>query len=145
MLLARRNNNSDWLSNFFDDAFFNTELMPRMNATAPAINVKETEKAYQMEIAAPGLKKEQVRINIDNDGNLNVAIENKMEHKDEDKHEHYLRREFSYSNYQQSYTLPEDADREKISAKVADGVLEVEIPKLAPKEEAKATKNIEVK
>ena len=50
MLLARRNNNSDWLSNFFDDAFFNTELMPRMNATAPAINVKETEKAYQMEI-----------------------------------------------------------------------------------------------
>ena len=87
MLLARRNNNSDWLSNFFDDAFFNTELMPRMNATAPAINVKETEKAYQMEIAAPGLKKEWVRINIDNDGNLNVAIENKMEHKDEDKHE----------------------------------------------------------
>ena len=56
MLLARRNNNSDWLSNFFDDAFFNTELMPRMNATAPAINVKETEKAYQMEIAAPGFK-----------------------------------------------------------------------------------------
>ena len=145
MLLARRNNNSDWLSNFFDDAFFNTELMPRMNATAPAINVKETEKAYQMEIAAPGLKKGWVRINTDNDGNLNVAIENKMEHKDEDKHEHYLRREFSYSNYQQSYTLPEDADREKISAKVADGVLEVEIPKLAPKEEAKATKNIEVK
>ncbi len=56
MLLARRNNNSDWLSNFFDDAFFNTDMMPRMNATAPAINVKETEKAYQMEIAAPGLE-----------------------------------------------------------------------------------------
>ena len=145
MLLARRNNNSDWLSNFFDDAFFNTDLMPRMNATAPAINVKETEKGYEMEVAAPGLKKEWVRINIDNDGNLNVAIENKMEHKDEDKHEHYLRREFSYSNYQQSYTLPEDADREKISAKVENGVLTVNIPKLAPKEEAKATKNIEVK
>ena len=107
MLLARRNNNSDWLSNFFDDAFFNTDLMPRMNATAPAINVKETEKAYEMEVAAPGLKKEWVRVNIDNDGNLNIAIENKLEHKDENKHEHYLRREFSYSNYQQSYTLPE--------------------------------------
>ena len=49
------------------------------------------------------------------------------------------------SNYQQAYTLPEDADREKISAKVADGVLEVQIPKLTPKEETKATKNIEVK
>ena len=145
MLLARRNNNSDWLSNFFDDAFFNTDVMPRMNATAPAINVKESEKSYTMEVAAPGLKKEWVRVNIDNDGNLNIAIENKMEHKNEDKHEHYLRREFSYSNYQQTYTLPEDADREKISAKVADGVLEVEIPKLTPKEETKATKNIEVK
>ena len=145
MLLARRNNNSDWLSNFFDDAFFNTEVMPRMNATAPAINIKETDKNYIMEVAAPGLKKEWVRVNIDNDGNLNIAIENKMEHKDEDKHEHYLRREFSYGNYQQCYTLPEDADREKISAKVADGILEVEIPKLTPKEEAKTTKNIEVK
>ncbi len=145
MLLARRNSNSDWLSNFFDDEFFNTSLMPRMNATAPAINVKETEKDYKMEVAAPGLKKEWVRVNIDNDGNLNIAIENKMEHKDEDKHEHYLRREFSYSNYQQTYSLPEDADREKIAAKVENGVLEVEIPKLTPKEAAKTTKNIEVK
>ena len=145
MLLARRNNNSDWLSNFFDDNFFNTDLMPRTNTTAPAINVKENEKEYKMEVAAPGLKKEWVRINIDNDGNLNIAIENKMEHKDENKHEHYLRREFSYSNYQQSYSLPEDADRDKIAAKVADGVLEIEIPKLTPKEEAKTTKNIEVK
>lgn len=145
MLLARRNNNSDWLTNWFEDNFFDTDLMPRMNATAPATNIKETDKAYTMEVAAPGLKKEWVRINLDNDGNLCIAIENKMEHKNEDKHEHYLRREFSYSNYQQCYTLPEDADREKISAKVADGILEVEIPKLTPKEEAKTTKNIEVK
>lgn len=119
--------------------------MPRTSSTAPATNIKENEKAYTMEVAAPGLKKEWVRINLDNDGNLCIAIENKMEHKNEDKHEHYLRREFSYSNYQQCYTLPEDADREKISAKVADGILEVEIPKLTPKEEAKTTKNIEVK
>ena len=145
MLLARRNNNSDWLTNWFEDNFFDTDLMPRMNATAPATNIKVNEKAYTMEDAAPGLKKEWVRINLDNDGNLCIAIENKMEHKNEDKHEHYLRREFSYSNYQQCYTLPEDADREKISAKVADGILEVEIPKLTPKEEAKTTKNIEVK
>ena len=145
MLLARRNNNSDWLTNWFEDNFFDTDLMPRTNSTAPATNIKENEKVYTMEVAAPGLKKEWVRINLDNDGNLCIAIENKMEHKNEDKHEHYLRREFSYSNYQQCYTLPEDADREKISAKVADGILEVEIPKLTPKEEAKTTKNIEVK
>ena len=146
MLLARRNNSvSNWLNSWFNDNFFDTGLMPHMNATAPAVNVKESATAYTMEVAAPGLKKEWVRVNIDNDGNLNIAIENKMEHKDEDKHEHYLRREFSYGNYQQCYTLPEDADREKISAKVADGVLEVQIPKLTPKEETKATKNIEVK
>ena len=58
MLLARRNNDSDWLSNFFDDTLFNTEVMSRMNATAPAINIKETDKNYIMEVAAPGLKKE---------------------------------------------------------------------------------------
>ena len=145
MLLARRNNNSDWLTNWFEDNFFDTDLMPRTSSTAPATNIKENEKVYTMEVAAPGLKKEWVRINLDNDGNLCIAIENKMEHKNEDKHEHYLRREFSYSNYQQCYTLPEDADREKISAKVADGILEIEIPKLTPKEEAKTTKNIEVK
>lgn len=145
MLLARRNNNSDWLTNWFEDNFFDTDLMPRTSSTALATNIKENEKAYTMEVAAPGLKKEWVRINLDNDGNLCIAIENKMEHKNKDKHEHYLRREFSYSNYQQCYTLPEDADREKISAKVADGILEVEIPKLTPKEEAKTTKNIEVK
>ena len=144
MLLARRNNNSDWLNNFFDDAFFNTDMMPRMNATAPAINVKETEKAYQMEIAAPGLKKEWVRINIDNDGNLNVAIENKMEHKDEDKHEHYLRREFSYSKFEQTLILPDDVDKEKIAANVNDGVLTVCLPKVE-KEEKKSTRQIEVK
>ncbi len=145
MLLARRNNGNDWLTNWFEDNFFDTDLTTRMNATAPATNIKVNDKSYKMEVAAPGLKKEWVRVNIDNDGNLAIAIENKMEHKDEDKHEHYLRREFSYSNYQQCYTLPEDADREKISAKVTDGVLEIEIPKLSPKEEAKTTKSIEVK
>ena len=104
MLLARRNNNSDWLTNWFEDNFFDTDLMPRTSSTAPATNIKENEKVYTMEVAAPGLKKEWVRINLDNDGNLCIAIENKMEHKNEDKHEHYLRREFSYSNYQQCYT-----------------------------------------
>ena len=144
MLLARRNNNSDWLSNFFDDAFFNTDVMPRMNATAPAINVKENEKNYTMEVAAPGLKKEWVRVNIDNDGNLNIAIENKMEHKDENKHEHYLRREFSYSKFEQTLILPDDVDKTKIAANVNDGVLTVDLPKVETKEE-KASRQIEVK
>lgn len=141
MLPVMRNT---WMPEVFND-FFDTDFMPRTNATAPAINVKETEHDYTVELAAAGMKKDDFNINIDADGNLHIKMEKKSEKKEEEKKEHYLRREFSYSNYQQSYTLPEDADREKISAKVADGVLEVEIPKLAPKEEAKATKNIEVK
>jgi HSP20 family protein len=152
MLLARRNNNQNWLNNWFDDDFFDTALMPRMNATAPAVNVKETADDYTMEVAVPGLKKEWVRVNIDNEGNLKLAIENKFEHKEEnkdgkksdEKHVHYLRREFSYSNYEQTYVLPDDVDRNKISAKVADGVLTVVIPKEV-KDEQKTLKNIEVK
>lgn len=84
MLLARRNNSvSNWLNSWFNDNFFDTELMPHMNATAPAVNVKEDATAYKMEIAAPGLKKDMVKMNIDKDGYLNVSIENKNEKKEE--------------------------------------------------------------
>lgn len=142
MLLARRNNSvSNWLDSWFNDNFFNTSLMPHMNATAPAVNVKESATAYTMEVAAPGLKKDMVKMNIDKDGYLNVSIENK----DEKKVEHYLRREFSYSSYSQSYALPEDADQEKISAEVSDGVLKIEIPKTAKEEKKDDVKHIEVK
>ena len=65
--------------------------------------------------------------------------------KDEKKEEHYLRREFSYSSYSQSYALPEDADQEKISAEVSDGVLKIEIPKTAKEEKKDDVKHIEVK
>ena len=145
MLLVRRNNSMNWLNSWFNDNFFDTDVVARTNATAPAVNVKENEKAYVMEVAAPGLKKEQVHMNIDKDGFLNVAIENKAENKDENKKEHYLRREFSYSSYQQSYQLPDNVDREKISAKVSDGVLEIELPKVAPSAVKDNVKHIEVK
>ena len=138
---------NNWLSNAFDD-FFNTDWMPRMNSTAPAVNVKENKDEYEMQLAAPGLKKEYCRISIDDEGNLNVKIENKFENKEEnkkdEKKEHYLRREFSYSNYEQSYTLPEDVDKEKISAKVEDGILNITLPKLAKEEEKKAQRKIEI-
>ena len=101
---------NSWFPTVFDD-FLNTDFMPRANSTAPAVNVKESEKAY-------------------------------TEHKHEDKHHHYLRREFSYSNYEQSYTLPDDVVRDQISAKVEDGILTVTMPKTEPKQ--KVTKAIEV-
>ena len=133
---------NSWFPTVFDD-FFSSDLMPRANSTAPAVNVKEDENAYTMEVAVPGIKKEFCRVNLDENGNLRVAIENKLEHKEEDKKQHYLRREFSYTNYQQTYTLPEDVAKEQISAKVEHGILTVVLPKLK-KEEAKVTRNIEI-
>lgn len=133
-----------WFPTMFDE-IFNNDWMPKMKATEPAINVKEDGKAYTMEVAVPGIKKEFCRINVNNDGNLEVAIENKLEHKEEDKKEHFIRREFSYSNYQQTYVLPENVVKEKISAKVENGVLSIVMPKQTKEEEKKSQLQIEVK
>ncbi len=133
---------SNWFPTVFDD-FMNSDFTPHANSTAPAVNVKESDKSYVMELAAPGIKKEYCRVGINDDGNLTIAIENKMEHKEEDKKHHYLRREFSYSNYEQSYALPDDVERNNISAKVEDGILTITMPKTAQKE--KVTKSIEIK
>ena len=134
---------NSWFPTVFDD-FINSDVMPRNQVTAPAVNVKESEEAYTMEVAAPGIKKEFCRVHINDDGNLSIAIENKMEHKEEDKKQHYLRREFSYTNYQQKYTLPDDVDKDNIAAKVEHGILTVTIPKLK-KEEVKVSRQIEIK
>ena len=132
--------NRSWFPTMFDD-FFDGEWTPKVSATAPAVNVKEDAKEYTMEVAAPGIKKEYCRININNDGNLEVALE----HKEENKKEPYLRREFSYSNYQQTYILPDNVDKDKISAKVNDGVLEIKLPKFTKEEESRAQRAIEIK
>ena len=138
---------NSWFPTVFDD-FFNSDWMPKMKATAPAVNVKEDQKEYTMELAVPGIKKEFCRVNIDAEGNLEVAIENKLEHKeehnDENKHVRYLRKEFSYTNYQQTYTLPENVVKEDIAAKVEDGVLTITLPKVTMKEEKKIQRAITI-
>ena len=136
-------NSNSWFPTVFDD-FFNSDWMPKMKATAPAVNVKEDAKAYTMEVAVPGIKKEFCRVNINEDGNLDIAIENKMEHKEEDKKQHYLRREFSYSNYQQTYVLPDDIVKENIAAKVDDGVLTITMPKVTKDDVKKIQRQIDI-
>ena len=118
-----------WLPGVFDD-FFNTDFMPRANATAPAINVMESEKAYTVQLAAPGLKKDDFTVNINDEGNLTIKMEQKSTQTEEDKKVHYLRREFSYTKYEQTLLLPEDVAKEDISASVSDGVLTVNLPKV---------------
>ena len=136
-------NSNSWFPTMFDD-FFNNDWMPKMKATAPAVNVKEDANAYTMELAVPGIKKEFCRVNINADGNLEVAIENKLEHKEENKKEHFLRREFSYSNYQQTYVLPDDIVKDHIAAKVDNGVLTITMPKVTQEEVKKIQRQIDI-
>ena len=136
-------NSDSWFPTMFDD-FFNNDWMPKMKATAPAVNVKEDANAYTMELAVPGIKKEFCRVNINADGNLEVAIENKLEHKEENKKEHFLRREFSYSNYQQTYVLPDDIVKDHIAAKVDNGVLTITMPKVSKDEVKQIQRQISI-
>ena len=134
---------NNWMPEVFND-FFDTDFMTRTKATAPAINVKETEKDYTVEVAAPGMTKDDFNVNIDKDGNLHIHMEAHTEKKEEDKKSHYLRREFAYSKFEQTLLLPDDVEKEAIAARVNDGVLTVTLPKMA-KPECPAVRQIEVK
>ena len=127
MLPVRRTQDS-WLPDIFND-FFDNSWMTRTNYTAPAINVIENEKEYDVELAAPGLDKEDFKVHIDEEGMLHIEMEKKAETKEGKKHGRYLRREFSYEKFQQTLVLPDDVECDKIEAKVEKGVLNVRLPK----------------
>ena len=132
---------NSWFPEIFND-FFNTSNMARTNATAPAINVSENKQMYRVELAAPGLKKENFNVNVNSDGDLTIKMERQQAEKDEETH--YLRREFAYSKFEQTLLLPDDVEKEAIAARVNDGVLTVTLPKMA-KPECPAARQIEVK
>ena len=134
-------NDQNWLPTFFND-FFDNDWMMKTNATAPAINVVESDKDYKVEVAAPGMKKEDFNIHLGENNELVITMEQKNENKEE--HKKYLRREFAYSKFQQSFILPDDVEKEKISASVNDGILTIELPKHAPEEKAKVNRVIEI-
>lgn len=143
MTPVRRNQN--WVPSIFND-FFDNDWMIKANATAPAINVIENEKDYRIELAAPGMSKEDFNIKLDEENNLVISMEKKNENKEEDKRNgRYLRREFSYSKFQQTMILPDDVDKDAISASVEHGVLTVDLPKQTPEAVQKTEKHIEIK
>lgn len=139
MMPVMRTNN--WIPSVFND-LFDVDFMPKANCTAPAINVKESDEAYTVELAAPGMKKEDFNVHINDEGNLIIKMEQKNEKK-EDKNTRYLRREFSYSKFEQTLILPDDVRKDAISAKVEHGVLTIELPKLI-EEKVKVSRQIDI-
>ena len=137
---VRRTQN--WLPSIFND-FFDNNWMEKANATAPAINVVESDKDYKVEVAVPGMTKEDFNIHLGDENELVISMEKKVENEDKENKK-YLRREFSYTKFQQSLYLPDNVDKEKITANVANGVLTIELPKYSQEEKAKINRVIEI-
>jgi HSP20 family protein len=144
MTLARRSETG--MPSLFD-RIFNSDLMDwgmsnfsGPNSTLPAVNVRETDDDFILEVAAPGMSKKDFKINYQN--NL-LTISSEKEEKTEDKNDGYSRKEFSYTSFQRSFTVPgNEVDSDKITATYADGILNVKIPK---REEVKPKPAREIK
>ena len=145
MVPVRRNQN--WLPSIFNDFLNNDWLMERRNTTAPAVNILENDDEYKIEVAAPGMTKEDFKVHINEDNELVISMEKHSEEKEEDKKHKgtYLRREFSYTQFQQNLLLPDNVEREKISAKVENGVMSIDLPKKKETEASAVARQIEIK
>lgn len=124
------------LNNFFTDDWFDSTLANwrTQGATLPAVNVRETNDEFQIEVAAPGMKRDDFKVELDNNV-LSISSQRENRNEEKDQNGDYTRREFSYQSFQRSFTLPENkVEGEKIAAKYKDGILYITIPK---KEEAK--------
>lgn len=120
----------DFLSDFFDSS---------ANKTIPEVNVMENADEFKIEVAAPGLEKNDFKIDLENNV---LTISSEKEAKNSTEEEKFIRREFSYSSFKRSFSLPESVDSEKIKAKHKDGILSLVIPK---RDEAKEKPKREIK
>jgi HSP20 family protein len=128
---GQKNAVNPWFNDVFDSLISDSFLYDRFINKVPAVNIAETENEFHIELAAPGLKKDDFKISLDKNV-LSISAENKVENTAEGKK--YSKREFSYNSFVRSFTLPESADQAKIDAGYTDGVLKLRVGK---KEEAK--------
>ena len=150
----------EWVPSIFND-FFDTNWMGRAKATAPAINVIEKKDEYKVQVAAPGMTKEDFHIHLDDAGDLVITMEKccdcdekdkeckeKKECKEpeccDEKECKYLRREFSYAKFEQTLVLPDDVDKSHIKAKVRHGVLHIKLPRMVAEEKPQLQQTIAI-
>ena len=170
MSMLMKRGGQTWIPSIFND-FFNSDILVRNSSTVPAINVIETEKEYKVEVAAAGMRKEDFKIHIDSENDLTITMERNCNCESKDGKEcccedekkkteeckdgkceadkcedkgRYLRREFSYTRFQQTLILPDDADTDKIEAKVKHGILKIHIPKKTKSNETKIDRIIAI-
>jgi HSP20 family protein len=129
---------SPFLSNLFDDDFF--PVLTNRTSSMPAVNIKENDKNFILELGVPGMDKKDLKIDINEDV---LTISSETSNETEEEKDDYKRKEFSYSSFCRSFYIPENVNREKISAAYKDGILAVELPKM---EEGKnrVTKQIKI-
>jgi len=118
-----------WFPYVFN-SFFNSEERPQVSVTTPALNILEREKEYTVEMAVPGMKKGDFIVSIDADGNLNIKMEKQPSEEAKQADGRYIRREFSYGKFDRTLLLPEEVEKESISARVEDGILYITLPKI---------------
>lgn len=127
---------------FFDvGSIFSPELMRRSQNSMPAVNISEDDKSYCVDIVAPGFKKEDFKINVEDDM-LTISGEAKSESTEKDESKQYSRREYSHSSFTRSFKLPDNAKDDHISANFTDGILKLNIPK--SEQQVKTTKEIKI-
>jgi len=157
MTPMKRMYHQEWMPSIFGD-FFDTNWMGRAKATAPAINVIEKKDEYKVQVAAPGMTKDDFRIHLDEAGDLVIVIEKCCNCDDKDSKEckekekeccdekecKYLRREFSYAKFEQTLVLPDDVDKSHIKAKVKHGVLHIKLPRKVEEEKAQVSQSIPI-
>ena len=136
------------MPSFFED-FFNKPLLdlfdggfPSRTMNVPAVNITERKDDYMVSVAAPGLKKEDFKIDVE--GNM-LTISSEKEEEKEEKDEKQTRQEYSYSSFERSFTLPDEVNKDKIDAHYKDGVLELILPKKTQAKKMSISKKIAVK
>src|ERR1700710_1267583 len=127
----KNHNVNPFFNDVFDSLLNDSFLSDKLSSRVPAVNIAETENEFNIELAAPGLKKEDFKINLDKN-QLTISAEKKTENDGEGKK--YSKKEYSYNSFVRSFTLPETADYAKIEAEYTDGILKLNVAK---KEEAK--------
>ena len=140
----RKNYSEDeWMPNVFGDMFAPAYRENRRSMTDPAINIIETADAYKVEVAVPGMSKEDFHIRLDEENNLVLTVD-KKEPQNEEGNFRYLRREFAYAKTQKTLFLPDDVELKDIKAVAQNGVLTIFLPKKQPEPKQTVSRNIQI-